>query len=69
MVQAAHFPEHHLKTDPIYDTPQAGEILCIEHHLLQHMAGTDLGPAADAYAAMMLGRTDPHTYQWHKENQ
>jgi len=65
MVHAAHYPEHHHKDDPIYDTPEAGDIRCIEHHKEQHLGGTTLGPTKDAYAVRKLEETDPHTYDYH----
>lgn len=67
MVQAAHNPEHHSKDDPLYDTVDAGEILCIAHHLLQHLGGTSLGKVKDAWAARQLSQTDEHTYSWYKK--
>jgi hypothetical protein len=68
MVQAAHLPEHHSKLDPEYNLPSSGVILCIEHHLQQHLEGTDLGQDKDLYAARLLAATDPHTHQWRKQN-
>jgi hypothetical protein len=68
MVQAAHLPDHHSKDDPEYDTPQAGVILCIYHHMLQHLNGTSLGKAKDKWAADQLKKTDPRTRAWREKD-
>lgn len=66
MVHAAHDPEHHLKTDPIYDTEEAGAIKCVEHHLAQHLAGTALPKCQNDYAIRQLQKTDQRTVWWRK---
>ena len=63
MVHAAHLSEHHHKSDPLYDDPESGIILCVECHLKQHQEGTSLGDK-DQYAIMKLENTDRRTYKW-----
>jgi hypothetical protein len=61
MVHAAHKSEHHSKSDPLYNTPEAGEILCIDCHQEQHEEGTSLGHHGDMAAVRLLQATDRHT--------
>lgn len=73
MVHAAHYPEHHSKSDPLYDTEDAGRILCLQHHLEEHQNGTDLGTAKDAIAVAKLAQAiansfGGHTYKWIREH-
>lgn len=68
MVHAAHKPEHHLKTDPIYDEPEAGDIRCIDHHLEQHEGGTVLPKCQNDFAIMQLKRTQKRTKWWLQQN-
>jgi hypothetical protein len=67
MVHAAHYPEHHLKTDPLYDTEEAGAIQCVEHHLAQHLAGTALPKCQNDYAIRQLQNTDRRAAWWRKK--
>src|SRR3990167_5496621 len=67
IVHASHKPEHHLKSDPIYDTSEAGDIRCIEHHLEQHEEGTTLPKNQNDYAIRQLKKTDTRTVWWRKK--
>jgi len=67
-VQAAHYPETHQKTHPLYNDPSSGVILCIDHHQEQHEQGTSLGPKGDARAVQLLRETDRRTRDWRKNN-
>lgn len=69
LVHAAHKPEHHHKTDPLYDTEEAGDIRCIEHHLQQHIRGTSLGKHGDQYAVEKLETTDHRTRSWREQHE
>lgn len=68
MVEAAHYPEHHNRSDPIYDTPEAGRILCIRHHQEEHEAGTVLGRKADDWAVERLREKDRRTFWWRRRH-
>jgi len=68
MVHASHLPEHHSKDDPLYDTPDAGEILCIECHKMVHQQGTSIGPVKDAYAVRLLSETPVMTREWYQKH-
>lgn len=64
MVHAAHYPEHHSKSDPLYDTTEGGRILCVEHHVQDHLDGTSLGHHGDSYALDKLSNTDHRTIEY-----
>lgn len=63
MVHAAH--KDHNKNNPLYDSAETGEILCVEHHYQQHLnarghAVEDLGMTceqANEYAIRKLAAT------------
>jgi len=61
MVHAAHKSEHHLKSDPMYDHPDSGDIRCVDCHQEQHEIGTDLGYHGDRAAVRLLQNTDRRT--------
>lgn len=62
MVHASHYK--HDKSDPNYDTVEAGRIQCVEHHQAYHEehvgAAQEIGLCEDAnnYAIRMLKKTD-----------
>lgn len=64
MVHAAHKSEHHLKSDPLYDTVEAGEILCVDDHQKQHEKGTALPKHQNDYAIRQLKATPRRTKWW-----
>lgn len=64
MVDAAHKPEHHSKDDPMYDLPEAGDIMCVDHHQEQHERGTTLGRRKDSWAIKQLKKRDRRTYHY-----
>lgn len=67
MVDAAHYPElHHKRNNPLYDTPDAGRIRCIEGHIIDHERGTTLGDKADQYAIERLQERDERTYAYRR---
>lgn len=66
MVQAAHKRNHHKRDDPLYNDPSSGRCLCIEHHLQEHEAGTNLGKAGDTFAIRALLQTDDRTFDYRK---
>lgn len=67
MVHAAHDPEHHSKSDPQYNSPDSGDIRCVEHHLEQHLDGTSLGDRKDGFAIQKLEETDHRTRKWRQQ--
>lgn len=65
-VFAAHDPKHHSKSDPLYDTPEAGSIKCKECHVRQHEQGTSLGREKDQAAIALLQQWDERTWDYRK---
>ena len=62
MVHASHF--NHDRSDPTYDTLEAGEILCVTHHLIYHQdhvgAAEEIGleECQNDYAITQLKKTN-----------
>lgn len=73
MVHASHI--NHDKEDPMYDEADSGEILCIAHHLLYHLAhigsAEEIGLCEEAnnFAVRKLQKTDERTVFWHKNKE
>lgn len=71
MVEATH--NNHNKSEPSYDTVEAGKIRCIYHHLQQHENAQghaqDIGLCENAnnYAIRQLKKKDEHTIWWRKK--
>lgn len=72
MQHASHFD--HDKSQPYYDDPSNGAILCVEDHLNFHLAyrgqaeQIGLCEEANEHAINMLLNTEVHTNWWLEEN-
>lgn len=64
MVHAAHNSNEHQKSNPLYDDPSSGKILCVDCHQKQHEEGTALGYYGDLAAVRLLKVTDRRTRWW-----
>lgn len=70
MVHASHF--NHDKSDPKYDTVEAGRIQCVKHHLIYHQnhvgRAQEIGLCEEAnnYAIRMLKKTPIFNKHRHK---
>lgn len=67
MVDASHYPEHHSKDDPLYDTQEGGDIRCLDHHKEQHERGTTLGREKDEWAVKAIDGRDRRTFDYRKK--
>lgn len=73
-VQAAHFDHNRKNGD--YDDPDNGRILCVEHHLEEHMwrfreakrQGDKKQMNREAYAIRKLREVDHRTYEYRKNH-
>ncbi|MEK0325940.1 MAG: hypothetical protein QQN63_09580 [Nitrosopumilus sp.] len=68
MVFASHKPDRHSRSDPMYNHPSSGEILCIDCEQERHSQGTSLGREKDKQAVNKLETVDRRTFKWRRDN-